>query len=232
MSYCVNCGVELGGSERSCPLCRTVVYNPNDKAEHDRDPRYPNVPVSGVKLHSRDLVLPIALLLLIPVIISIVCDFLTSERLSWSLFVASSIALTAVFMLPPLAQTRQRALPCVLADWLATTLFIYFLDLHTPGKWFLPVGLPLCLVSGALVVTIAALFVYVKLEKLVYTAIILFSAGIVTVCFDALVSAYLDTLRVSWSFYVLVPCAVLAVVALLVNRNKRLKEHVKHRFFV
>ena len=28
MSYCVNCGVELGPGARECPLCRTPVVNP------------------------------------------------------------------------------------------------------------------------------------------------------------------------------------------------------------
>ena len=29
MSYCVNCGVELHDSAAECPLCNTIVYNPN-----------------------------------------------------------------------------------------------------------------------------------------------------------------------------------------------------------
>jgi len=32
MSYCVNCGVKLKSSEKKCPLCKTVVINPN---KHD-----------------------------------------------------------------------------------------------------------------------------------------------------------------------------------------------------
>ena len=33
MSYCVNCGVKLDKSLKKCPLCNTVVYNPNIKEE-------------------------------------------------------------------------------------------------------------------------------------------------------------------------------------------------------
>ena len=30
MSYCVNCGVKLKQSEKVCPLCNTMVINPNN----------------------------------------------------------------------------------------------------------------------------------------------------------------------------------------------------------
>ena len=30
MSYCVNCGVELQADAEKCPLCNTVVINPNE----------------------------------------------------------------------------------------------------------------------------------------------------------------------------------------------------------
>ena len=30
MSYCVNCGVELDHTLKSCPLCETPVINPRD----------------------------------------------------------------------------------------------------------------------------------------------------------------------------------------------------------
>ena len=36
MSYCVNCGVKLAKSLKKCPLCNTVVYNPNIKDESDK----------------------------------------------------------------------------------------------------------------------------------------------------------------------------------------------------
>ena len=30
MSYCVNCGVELQAAAERCPLCNTIVINPNE----------------------------------------------------------------------------------------------------------------------------------------------------------------------------------------------------------
>ena len=47
MSYCVNCGVKLASSERKCPLCNTVVYNPNIK-EDNYYPNYPKIKQSDI----------------------------------------------------------------------------------------------------------------------------------------------------------------------------------------
>ena len=38
--YCIKCGVELADSEKKCPLCGTVVFNP-EVARPDGAPPYP-----------------------------------------------------------------------------------------------------------------------------------------------------------------------------------------------
>ena len=41
MSYCVNCGVELDPSLKSCPLCHTPVINPNELKKEETVYPYP-----------------------------------------------------------------------------------------------------------------------------------------------------------------------------------------------
>lgn len=41
MSYCVNCGVELGAGAGSCPLCHTPVQNPHTVPDKDAPPFFP-----------------------------------------------------------------------------------------------------------------------------------------------------------------------------------------------
>ena len=43
MSYCVNCGVELDASARSCPLCGTPVINPRCPVDENATPPFPLV---------------------------------------------------------------------------------------------------------------------------------------------------------------------------------------------
>ena len=40
MSYCVNCGVKLAASEEKCPLCNTVVINPNETGQDKKEGAY------------------------------------------------------------------------------------------------------------------------------------------------------------------------------------------------
>ena len=72
MSYCVNCGVELTASAKSCPLCDTPVINPNLLNKNDAEPGYPErieIPKSSRKRYFATI---ISLLMLLP---NIVCIF-------------------------------------------------------------------------------------------------------------------------------------------------------------
>jgi 4-amino-4-deoxy-L-arabinose transferase-like glycosyltransferase len=232
MSYCVNCGVKLAETEKFCPLCGVEVVNPRQPVQEPRRRNYPEVPVRGYKGGYQDLVLPLALLMLIPVLITLACDWLTSGALGWSIFVAASIGLAAVFILPPLALKRPRVLLCLLWDLLATIGFLYVLDRMTTPGWFLSVGLPLALIAGAMVLGLAALFARMGLRKLVKLALVLFASGLMCVFVDLFTSGKPSQIIISWSVYPLVPCVILGVIALLVNRNQYLREKIKQRFFV
>ena len=41
MSYCVNCGVELDSSLKSCPLCHTPVLHPGELEKANAPSPYP-----------------------------------------------------------------------------------------------------------------------------------------------------------------------------------------------
>ena len=79
MSYCVNCGVELERSQKSCPLCSTPVINPNDNIEVNVIPPYPIDSVKSIVRKLRKAAgLLITIILVIPLIVCPLCDFLIS----------------------------------------------------------------------------------------------------------------------------------------------------------
>ena len=49
--YCVNCGVQLADTEKSCPLCGTVCYHP-DISRPAAVPLYPNHRNPELKVNS------------------------------------------------------------------------------------------------------------------------------------------------------------------------------------
>lgn len=236
MSYCVNCGVELEKTEKICPLCLELVINPVEAQSPEKKQsirrNYPELPVGGMKVNFRDLVLPISLILGIPVLITLICDFLLSKSLSWSLYVVLSIGLAFVYMVPPLAVRSKWKVFCVLADVVATALFLYLLDLLTVGEWFFPYAMPILLVSGLFIMALACIFMYLNIRKLVRLSLVLFSIGINSLWIDYIFKRQGDGLALGWSLVVAAACLLLAVVALIVNRNQQLKEQVRQRFFV
>ena len=75
MPYCVNCGVELGGSEEKCPLCVTEVYRPNNAAKggsSDALPYPPYKPLTIQRVSKSSIIILITLLSLLPVLLTLV----------------------------------------------------------------------------------------------------------------------------------------------------------------
>ena len=232
MSYCVNCGVELERGIKSCPLCDTPVLNPHE-ADVEYVRRYPDLPVEGVKSNRRDLILPVTLLLLIPTTITLLSDYLTTGGLSWSVFVVSSLILVWIFLIPPFAMKKSRLLPCLALDWTGLAIYLYILSLATEEEdWLIPIALPVAGVLGVLVLGIAALFIYVDLRKLVKFAIVMFAGSAFLVFIELMIAAHDGKLgSFSWSFFPAIPIVIIGIIALVVNRNQRLKQDLKERLF-
>lgn len=236
MSYCVNCGVELSDTEKNCPLCFVEVQNPKKPFDPNTPRRFSDIPIRGIRAHHRDLVLPIALLMLIPMIICFVCDYLPTGSFDWSGYVAATLILLATFILPPMAMrlTREKILLCFFLDWLVTICFMYMLNSMTDGGWFLPSAFPIVLISGSIVILLAAIFSYIPLRKLVRSALILDAVGLISLVIDFFIKRHIGFTRfpVNWSLFVFIPCLILSIVFFIINRNKKLKEQFRQRFFV
>lgn len=233
MSYCVNCGVELAETEKSCPLCFTEVINPKKPFDPTVPPLYPDIPVRGVITDNRHLLAPFALLMLTPTALCLVIELMTSGKLSWSLYVLLSMLLLDVFLLPPLAMRRRLPMLCLAIDWAATAAFLFVLDILTPGSWFMPVALPFLIGGGAITMGAGAMLLYVKMFRRLRLTVTLFATGALVLLGDILIKRYRGAPRpVGWSLLVLTPCVILGIIGLMLNHNQRLKEEVDQRFFV
>ena len=231
MSYCVNCGVELEKGIKICPLCSIPVKNPLE-AECEYECSYPNVPVAGVKFGQRDLILPITLLLLIPIFITLLSDYISSGRISWSIFVVSSLLLVWIFLIPPFSMLKPRLLLCLTIDWISLATYLYVLGRATGGEWLTPIALPLSGVLGVFVLGIAALFKYIDMHKLVRASIVLFASAVFILITELIIDVYFESPSPpSWSLYAAIPLGIIAAVCLIVNRNHGLKQDLKERLF-
>lgn len=234
MSYCVNCGVELDGTLRRCPLCGTEVINPNQRSAPDPAARpYPSkVELLERRAARRFFTVMATLMLLIPPVVCLICDVLGTGAVTWSAYVIGATAMAYVYVLAPFAAEHPHPWLFLSLDCAVTLLFLYAIAVHSRGDWFLPLALPITLSAAAAVAAMLLLFRNCH-AKFVRLAGLLAAAGLLCGAIDLTVSRYLgQTPLLYWSLFVCVPCLILAIVSLVINKRVQFKEEMRRRFFI
>lgn len=235
MAYCVNCGVELSPSENKCPLCGIKVYRVEGMNEEEAGASLYPKSVMNVSIGSKELLPALAVLFLIPILICVICDMLISHKLTWSSYVICAMMLAYVYVFLPFIFGKKRVKLYIGLCTLATLLFLLFLSEKTNSgiAWFLEIGLPVCLGAGALLIGLSIVFSCFANKKLVKTASVLFATGIYTVLINICVNMFLKMQGIlTWSLYSLVPCVIIGIALLVIEKNTRLKSEAKRRFFI
>ena len=150
MSYCVNCGVKLAASEEKCPLCNTVVINPNETGQDKKEGAYSHrfEDYSVRKINVKYLVQIILSIIGIGVLVQTLCDFLISFGISWSLYAIGAFGLLVCFVLPLLVKIKSPYIAAMI-DLVALALYIFMIAIMTDGElWYYEFYLPLHLLSS------------------------------------------------------------------------------------
>ena len=178
MSYCVNCGVELGPGARECPLCRTPVVNPvcpPDAAEPGFFPvrREEVAPVSR-----REAALLLSAMLLSVAICCGLLNLVFYSDVWWSFFIGGAMAMLWVWFVLPLLIRGMFIWVRLTLDVLAVGAYICIIAVALDGMdWFLGLALP---IIAAGVAVIPLLYWVIRTRRcsiLVSTILVLISAG-------------------------------------------------------
>lgn len=233
MSYCVNCGVELAESEKRCPLCQVEVVNPKAPWVEPRERPYPHhIDPIMRKVDRRYFASLIALLLVIPCVITMLLDILANHGLSWSAYPIGAVALIYVFVLLPLYFKKYYTVRFLSADCAATLLYLFFIERMNNGHWFLAYGLPVTVSASVCMIALALVFTRTRASVLVRGGAILIAVGLFVVSIELFIElATHGAIRLNWSFYPLVPCVILGVVAFILDHRENFKERIRRRLF-
>lgn len=150
MSYCVNCGVKLAPSEAKCPLCNTVVINPNETRDNKAEAVYSHriEEYAGRRMNYKYLAQIILGIIGIGVFVQTLCNVLVSHKISWSLYAIGAFCLLTCLLLPVLTRLRSPYIATMI-DIVALALYIYMIAIITDGEeWFFDFYLPLHLFSS------------------------------------------------------------------------------------
>lgn len=147
MSYCVNCGVELDPSAKTCPLCGTPAWHP----ELDAPPYFPANSAAVQPASRREAAILLTAML---VSVSLCCGllnlFLPTDR-PWSLYVIGAAVMLWVWFTLPMVLRRLPVFFRLTADVAAIGIYVWLISIDLGGsRWFRGLALPLIGWAGLL----------------------------------------------------------------------------------
>ncbi len=234
MSYCVNCGVELGKSEQYCPLCSVEVLNPKTPWQEPVERPYPRYLETLVnRIDKRYFATLAGLILMIPIMITILLDILDGGGLTWSAYIVGAMALIFIFVVLPFYFKRYHTVMFLSANCAAVLLYLLFIEKTNGGHWFVALGLPITVAASIAIIILALLFTKSsRMTLLKKAAGVFFATGFFVLVVEVFVRLNLqEPFTLKWSYYALIPCAVLGAAALILEHRKNFKEEVRRRLF-
>ena len=102
MSYCVNCGVELDPSLKSCPLCHTPVINPSQLQTAPAPSPYSLKKGQVDVVKKKDLALLLVIVLGATALSCLLLNLFVFVDVPWSLFIIGACLLLFVIILASL----------------------------------------------------------------------------------------------------------------------------------
>lgn len=232
MSYCVNCGVELGSGAKSCPLCGTPVINPTAPPESESASYFPTrqEEVAPVSRHEAALLIS-SMLASVAVCCGILNIFFKNE-FWWSFFIAGAAFMLWVWFVPPLLWRGMHALPRLVLDVVAVGLYVLLIALALDGlDWYLHLALPLIACAAVIAPLFIWLIRYRRFSILVTAVMSLLCIG----AYSFLAELFIDLFAraewlPSWSLIVLAACIGLSIPLIVVRRVPALREEARRRF--
>lgn len=232
MSYCVNCGVELQTGAGRCPLCNTIVINPNELEKlRDEPSPFPREKGQVETVKRKDIGILLTAILAATGVICGVLNVLVFQGALWSLAVGGVCVVLWVTLIPVVIFKKQPVYVSLFLDGVAVAVYLYMLTyLVGSSGWYFGLGLPITV----LVTVIAELFT-ICVRKLPYAFLVgcleLFTAaGLLCMGIEIMIDRYLDKeITLSWSAVVLTVCGILDIAFITVLSRSRLRHAIYKR---
>ena len=236
MSYCVNCGVELDDSAKTCALCGTPVLNPNKPAAGETP--YPEKIVIPQNKLQRYRATVATLVMLLPILVCIPINYFITPGLYWSVYVASTLILLWIFFVAPFL--LRRTLPhtpyiSLTLDGVITAAYIYVMyHYNSTGTWFYRIALPM--VAAFVVLGYILIFFCQKnknaslIRKVAFTLamVALYAAATEFIFLISMPNLIADCVALTVFF----TTAVLAIFLRFASENKQFRAWVSRKFFL
>ena len=232
MSYCVNCGVELGKDLKRCPLCGTLVINPN---EVEREPELPFFPQRQERIKpvsKRELALLLSVMFASVAICCGLLNLALRPEIRWWLYAAGASAMLWIWFVPPLLWRGMSNLAKLAIDIGAVALYVLLIAVASSGMdWYLGLALPLIAAVAVITLIICYLMRGGRRSVLMSIVICLVGTGLMSMATEFILDFYFSThWNPGWSLIVLAVCLGFSIPIIIVRLVPSLREEARRRF--
>ncbi|MGL5259107.1 MAG: DUF6320 domain-containing protein [Lachnospiraceae bacterium] len=231
MSYCVNCGVKLEDSIKSCPLCNTPVLNPMH--EIDQKPTRPFPSKSGQVEHvkRKDLGILVSVVLIATGFSCGLLNLLVFTASSWSLLIIGACILLWVLLIPAVIYTKMPVYIYLIFDGFAILLYLFLISIVTPtDQWFFELAIPITAICTILSIFFAILYHNISTSFLATALYFFLEIPILCILIECLVRKFLQIpILLTWSAVVLTACTIVNITLITVLSKSRLRNAVRRR---
>lgn len=259
MSYCVECGVKLAEYEKECPLCTTPVYNPNEikkiinKKHENQINKSDNKNIKDAEIEEVDymcrdwvddlvtksingpfLASIILLSCILAMLITSAITYVFTKHLGWAIYVFGALICIWSYAIFPLLYPNIKPYIYASIDIVVSAIYLLLVNYFTGFyPWYLPLGLPLILIIGA----VSVLTMYIirrkdrrRIEKVAWIVLI---GAFLTCAIDMTVTHFrTESFSLSWAWYVSIPLIAFGIVLLIIAKNVNLSEWLRRNLFV
>lgn len=231
MSYCVNCGVELETSLKTCPLCNTPVINPNHPAPETDETPYPASKGQVEVVKRKDLGILLSVVLSATSITCLLLNLLVFKGALWSFLVIGVCICLFFFAFPAVIYTKTPIYLSLLADGIAVGLYLYLITyLTSSSEWFFRLALPIVITVTLLIEIFTFLSRKLPFNILTASLYLFIEVPVLCVALELLIRHFLQNpLLITWSAVVLTVCAIIDITLITIISKKRLRNEVRRR---
>ena len=231
--YCIKCGVELADSEKKCPLCGTVVFNP-ELSRPDGEPQYPRMPATqSEKVNHSGIMFVVTMLFLLPIVTTLLCDWQINGKIIWSGYAVGAVVLLYTLVVLPLWFRHPNPVIFIPVDFAMTALYLLYINCATGGHWFLSFALPVTAAAGLILTAAVTLLKYVRKGYLFIFGGTIILSGAYTVLVEFLLNLNFHVHdEFIWSFYPFSVSFILGVMLIVIGICRPLRESLHKKFFL
>lgn len=230
--YCINCGVKLADTEKSCPLCGTQVFHPT-LTRPEGEPLYPQGKKPLPVKTSRVAQTVVTVLFLLPLLLVLIADLRQGGGVSWSGYVIGALLVGYVCVVLPVWFQKPNPVIFVPCGFASVLMFLLYIDLVNGGGWFLSFAFPVVGGLGIIVTAMTSLLRYVRRGKLYIYGGTAIAIGGLMLATEFLLDITFGIPRFyGWSLYPLTTLVLLGGLLIFLAICRSARQTMERKFFI